>query len=116
MVDGGWPLVKQLARVALVDEGGQVLMDELVQPERPVVDHLTRYSGVTAELLATATLSFRQAQERVKQLARGRDIRHAQCGATSTEGGFASFNLAHVLVRGAGEEELLDHASRGGMA
>ena len=41
-----------------------------------------------------------------EQLARGRDIRHAQCGATSTEGGFASFNLAHVLVRGAVEEEL----------
>jgi hypothetical protein len=45
MADGGWPLMKQLARVAVVDESGRTLLDELVIPERPVVDYKTQYSG-----------------------------------------------------------------------
>ena len=45
MADGGWPLIKQLARVAVVDESGRTLLDELVIPERPVVDYKTQYSG-----------------------------------------------------------------------
>ena len=44
-MDGGWPLVKQLARVALVDEKRQVIFDEFVRPEYPVIDYLTEYSG-----------------------------------------------------------------------
>jgi hypothetical protein len=37
--------MKQLARVAVVDESGRTLLDELVIPERPVVDYKTQYSG-----------------------------------------------------------------------
>ena len=68
MVDGGWPLVKQLARVAVVDEEGSTLLDELVIPERPVVDYLTRYSGMSRELLETASLTFDEVRSRVREL------------------------------------------------
>ena len=70
MQDGGWPLVKQLARVAVVSEAGETLMDELVAPEKPVVDYLTCYSGMTEELLRTASVTFEEARARVRGLIR----------------------------------------------
>ena len=73
MVDGGWPLVKQLARVALVDGDGTRLIDEFVTPEKPVVDYLTRFSGVTEALLRErATLTFHEVRERVLTLLAGK--------------------------------------------
>ena len=47
------------------------LLDELVQPTRPVTDYNTRYSGITAALLATATLTAAEVRGRVLALARG---------------------------------------------
>lgn len=35
----------ELARVALVDGQGRLLLDELVLPQRPVLDHNTQFSG-----------------------------------------------------------------------
>lgn len=35
----------ELARVTLVDGDGRRLLDELVVPDHPVVDHNTKYSG-----------------------------------------------------------------------
>ena len=35
----------QLARASVVDSAGSVLMDELVVPPDPIVDHNTKYSG-----------------------------------------------------------------------
>ena len=54
-----------------MDEAGATLLDELVRPARAVTDYNTRYSGITAELLATATLSAEEARARVLALARG---------------------------------------------
>ena len=108
-VDGGWPLEKQIARVAVVDENGATLLDEyatprnalasqnvgtysrttntptsrrrrFVMPDRPVVDYLTQYSGITEKLLATARYSFHEIRERVLTL-----IQKA-AGSTRTEG------------------------------
>jgi DNA polymerase III epsilon subunit-like protein len=50
---------------------GAPLLDAYVKPERPVVDHLTRFSGVTAKLLAAAELDIEQAQERVADILDG---------------------------------------------
>jgi RNA exonuclease 1 len=41
----------QLARVSLVDENENVLLDEYCLPEAPIVDYLTQYSGITKETL-----------------------------------------------------------------
>ena len=49
-----WPLLPcqvitaagfELARVTLVDGEGRSLLDQLVLPQRPVLDHNTKYSG-----------------------------------------------------------------------
>ena len=67
-VDGGWPLVKQLARVAIVDEWGTTLLDELVRPEYAVVDYQTRYSGITASILSSARLDLDEVRIKVCDL------------------------------------------------
>ena len=71
MVDGGWPLVKQLARVALVDASGNTLLDELVKPDRPVIDYLTRYSGITEEILEGASYTFNEVRAKVTTILDG---------------------------------------------
>ena len=47
----------------------QVLMDELVRPEAPITDYVTRYSGITAAMMAGVTTSLA-------------DVQVAHCGAT----------------------------------
>ena len=74
-----------------MDEAGATLLDELVRPARAVTDYNTRYSGITAELLATATLSVEEARARVLALARGgggaADAGEGAEGAEGAEGG-----------------------------
>ncbi|KAI8385602.1 hypothetical protein BD560DRAFT_452573 [Blakeslea trispora] len=56
-----------LARITLIDEDGSVLLDEMVKPDQPVIDYLTKYSGITPADLKTATCSLRRAQKHVRK-------------------------------------------------
>jgi len=40
----------------------QVLMNELVRPEAPITDYVTRYSGITAAMMADVTTSLADVQ------------------------------------------------------
>jgi DNA polymerase III epsilon subunit-like protein len=47
--------------VSLVDVRGAPLFDSLVLPPRPIVDHNTAFSGITAEMLARGpTMTLQQ--------------------------------------------------------
>jgi RNA exonuclease 1 len=52
----------ELARATLLGPDGAVLWDELVLPDRPVLDYVTRYSGITAEILEGVKTSLADAQ------------------------------------------------------
>ncbi|KAL4245414.1 REXO1/REXO3 family protein [Abortiporus biennis] len=57
---------KELARVCIIDyASGIVLYDTLVKPHKVIVDYLTRWSGITPEQLATATVTFQEVQAHV---------------------------------------------------
>lgn len=47
---------------------GSKLLDELVKPDQPIIDYLTKYSGITPAAMSTATCSLRRAQKHVRKL------------------------------------------------
>jgi len=61
----------QVARVTLVNDRDDVLLDAIVKPVLPIVDFLTQYSGMTAELIAAATHTFAEVQEAVRAILDG---------------------------------------------
>ena len=41
----------ELARVSVVDESGACLYDELVLPQKQILNYLTQFSGISAEMM-----------------------------------------------------------------
>jgi RNA exonuclease 4 len=60
-----------LARVAIVDDTGAVLMDEYVKPTERVTDYRTRWSGIRAKDLVGAS-PFQEIRQRVANMTRGK--------------------------------------------
>ncbi|KAL8856008.1 MAG: hypothetical protein Q9178_007378 [Gyalolechia marmorata] len=54
-----------LTRISLVDWDGEVVMDEFVKPDKPIIDYLTRFSGITPEKMDTTTTSLANIQKRM---------------------------------------------------
>lgn len=57
----------ELARVTLVGEDEQVLLDELVLPDDPIVNYNTAYSGITPAMMQGITTTLAQIQQQVLQ-------------------------------------------------
>jgi RNA exonuclease 1 len=58
----------ELTKVSVVDEELQVIYDTLVKPPNPIINYLTRYSGITEEKLQGVTKTLREVQEDLVQL------------------------------------------------
>ncbi|KAI0319403.1 hypothetical protein OF83DRAFT_1055004 [Amylostereum chailletii] len=60
---------RELTRICFIDyHSKKVLYDQLVKPDKPIVDYLTRFSGITAEALTPVTTKLEDVQKRLLQL------------------------------------------------
>lgn len=58
----------EVTRVSVVDSSGRCVMDELVKPHNPIYNYLTRFSGITKDILAPVTTRLADVQSKLIEL------------------------------------------------
>lgn len=64
----------ELTRLCLINFDGIVVYDVLVKPENPIIDYLTKYSGITEEMMTKAHYTLPMVQKMLLQQFDSRDI------------------------------------------
>jgi len=57
----------ELTRISIVDEENRVVYNELVKPKARITNYLTRYSGITPEMMENVTNTLEDVQEYIRE-------------------------------------------------
>lgn len=63
-----------LTRVSIIDFNVNTIYDKLVKPDVPIIDYLTKYSGITEEKLAGVTTTLQDVQQDILKIVSASDI------------------------------------------
>ncbi|CCF33263.1 exonuclease [Colletotrichum higginsianum] len=63
-----------LTRISVISWSGDLLMDELVKPEKPITNYVTQFSGITEEMLKPVTTTLQDIQQKLLELITPRTI------------------------------------------
>ncbi|XP_072754705.1 uncharacterized protein Rexo5 [Anoplolepis gracilipes] len=58
----------ELTRITIVDESLKIIYDTLVKPENAITNYLTRFSGITEEMLSNVTITLHDVQQTLRTL------------------------------------------------
>lgn len=84
----------EVTRISMVDEDYQVLLDTYVKPKTPIKDYLTRYSGVTKEILDPITVQL----EDIRKILRKKIPRNAILCGQSLNNDLKALKMFHPYV------------------
>ncbi|KAK0628517.1 hypothetical protein B0T17DRAFT_573444 [Bombardia bombarda] len=57
-----------LTRISVVSWDGEVVVDELVKPDKPIINYVTQYSGITKEMIDPVNTTLKDIQNKLLDL------------------------------------------------
>ncbi|KIJ60064.1 hypothetical protein HYDPIDRAFT_99502 [Hydnomerulius pinastri MD-312] len=89
---------KELTRVCMIDyASGIVVYDKLVKPPKPVIDYLTKWSGITEATLSTATITLPEVQAQLLPILAPKDGPTSILVGHSLESDLKALRICHPL-------------------